>query len=84
MPHLDGKAEVDEWIKSDLPDLHKKTTYLMIGFYPNNMAFIPGLKPVEFVSTYKSHDVKVSKTLTFSHSPALESGFRCCPLRLPP
>lgn len=50
VPHLDYKAEVDEWIRSDLPDLHKKTTYLVLGFYPNNFASFPNLKPFELVS----------------------------------
>ena len=66
MPHFDGKAQADAWIRSDLPDLHKKTTYLMVGFYPNNIASIPGLKPVEFVSIfcYELHDVECTYTDT--------------------
>ena len=86
VPHFDGKAEADEWIKSDLPDLHKKTTYLMVGFYPNNIASIPGLKPVEFVSIsrFELDGVRSTQMLTFCHSLALESGFRCFPRLHPP
>jgi hypothetical protein len=48
--HLDYKAEVDEWVKTDLPDLAKKTTYLFFGYYPTNMAFFPTVKPFLGVS----------------------------------
>lgn len=49
-PHMDYKANVDARIKSELPDLAEKTTYLYFGFYPQNIAFIPLLKPMEHVS----------------------------------
>jgi hypothetical protein len=50
VPHLDYKAEVDKWIRSDLPELHAKTTYLVLGFYPNNFITFPNCKPFELVS----------------------------------
>ncbi|KAF1965844.1 NAD(P)-binding protein [Bimuria novae-zelandiae CBS 107.79] len=52
VPHFDYKAEVDDWIRSDLPELHKKTTYLVLGFYPSNLAFFPMLKPFEIPNSY--------------------------------
>lgn len=47
--HLDYKANVDERIKKELPELAKKTTYLFFGYYPSNMAFFPMTKPLEVV-----------------------------------
>lgn len=52
VPHLDYKADVDKWIRSDLPELHKKTTYLIMGFYPNNFANFPNLKPFELPGSW--------------------------------
>ncbi|KAJ4287573.1 hypothetical protein N0V90_012276 [Kalmusia sp. IMI 367209] len=52
VPHLDYKAEVDDWIRSDLPELNKKTTYLVLGFYPNNFANFPNLKPFELPGSW--------------------------------
>jgi NAD(P)-dependent dehydrogenase (short-subunit alcohol dehydrogenase family) len=46
--HMDSKARVDERIKSELPDLAAITTYLYVGYYPQNMAFYPSGKPVKF------------------------------------
>lgn len=50
VPHLDYKAEVDEVIWNDMPELAKKTTFLFFGFYASNMAFFPFVKPIEWVS----------------------------------
>jgi hypothetical protein len=49
-PHMDYKANVDARIKAELPELASKTTYLYFGYYPQNMAFFPLLKPFEYVS----------------------------------
>ena len=49
-PHMDYKANVDARIKSELPNLAAITTYLYFGYYPQNMAFFPLIKPVEYVS----------------------------------
>ncbi|KAI1868555.1 uncharacterized protein JN550_006471 [Neoarthrinium moseri] len=51
-PHMDYKANVDDRIKSELPELAKKTTYLMFGYYPQNLAFFPLLKPIAYESGY--------------------------------
>ena len=50
VPHTDYKAEVDEKIREQYPNLAKKTTYLFVGYYPQNMAFFPFLRPMEWVS----------------------------------
>lgn len=49
-PHMDYKANVDRRIKAELPELAAKTTYLYFGYYPQNLAFFPLLKPVLYVS----------------------------------
>ncbi|KAJ5060782.1 hypothetical protein J3E72DRAFT_190104 [Bipolaris maydis] len=46
VPHFDYKARVDDYIKETLPELAAKTTFLMFGFYPSNLAFFSMLKPV--------------------------------------
>jgi hypothetical protein len=50
VPHTDYKAKVDQYIKSELPELAHKTTFLWHGFYASNIAFLPPLKPSYFVS----------------------------------
>ncbi|KAH9220803.1 hypothetical protein DL95DRAFT_478045 [Leptodontidium sp. 2 PMI_412] len=47
VPHLDYKAEVDDYIRQSLPDLAKKTTFIWLGWYPTNLAFFPMLKALE-------------------------------------
>ncbi|KAI4600091.1 hypothetical protein KJ359_001193 [Pestalotiopsis sp. 9143b] len=47
VPHMDYKANVDVRIKADMPQLAAKTTYLLFGYYPANMAFLPMMKPLE-------------------------------------
>ena len=37
IPYWDYKAKIDEYIKRDLPDLAKKTTFLWVGMYPSNL-----------------------------------------------
>lgn len=49
-PHMDYKANVDARIKAELPRLAAMTTYLYFGYYPQNMAFFPLIKPIEYVS----------------------------------
>ncbi|KAF7558098.1 hypothetical protein G7Z17_g22 [Cylindrodendrum hubeiense] len=48
-PHMDYKANVDARIKSELPELATKTTYLYFGYYPQNMMFFPFIKPIQYV-----------------------------------
>jgi hypothetical protein len=50
VPHLDYKAEVDIYIREKLPELAKKTTYIYLGWYPQNMAYFPMCKATELVS----------------------------------
>ncbi|KAK4102575.1 NAD(P)-binding protein [Parathielavia hyrcaniae] len=50
-PHMDYKANVDARIKAELPGLAAKTTYLYFGYYPQNMAFFPLIKPIEYPGT---------------------------------
>jgi len=38
IPHFDGKAQVDRYIKS-CPALLEKTTFLWVGFYASNLTF---------------------------------------------
>ncbi|KAF2229337.1 NAD(P)-binding protein [Viridothelium virens] len=47
VPHMDYKATVDDYIKKELPELAKKTTFLCIAFYGANLAGIPFMKPLE-------------------------------------
>jgi hypothetical protein len=49
-PHMDYKAKVDARIKVELPELAAITTYPYFGYYPQNMAFFPLCKPIEYVS----------------------------------
>jgi hypothetical protein len=49
-PHMDYKANVDARIKSELSALAAITTYLYFGYYPQNMAFFPLIKPIRYVS----------------------------------
>lgn len=58
---MDYKAKVDERIKSELPELAKKTTYLLFGYYPQNLLLFPMLKPFEYVSF--AGEVFASRTL---------------------
>ncbi|KAF5849418.1 hypothetical protein GGP41_006367 [Bipolaris sorokiniana] len=51
VPHMDYKANVDARIKSELPQLAAITTYLYFGYYPQNMAFFPICKPIEYPDT---------------------------------
>ena len=51
-PHMDYKANIDARIKSELPLLAAMTSYLYFGYYPQNMAFVPMCKPVEYVSDF--------------------------------
>ena len=51
VPHIDYKAEANEIIQRELPDLAKKTTFLIVGFYPSNLAFLPFIAPFEWVSS---------------------------------
>lgn len=49
VPHIDYKARSNGWIKENLKDLFSKTTFLMVGYYPVNIEYIPMLKPLPTV-----------------------------------
>lgn len=74
-PHMDYKANIDERIKKELPELAAKTTYLYMGYYPQNMAFFPTLKPFEVVSSTSPapQTAGVSLSNFTTHRPALAS-----------
>lgn len=44
---MDHKSRVDDRIRSELPDLASKTTFMWLGWYSANMAFMPPLRPFE-------------------------------------
>ena len=53
--HFDFKAQVDLKIKKEYPNLAAKTTFLYVGFYANNLANFPIIKPFTtpaFFGTY--------------------------------
>ncbi|KAF2471148.1 NAD(P)-binding protein [Lindgomyces ingoldianus] len=52
VPHLDYKANVDDRIKTELPELAMKTTFLFFGYYPSNIASFPLIKPFEYPGAY--------------------------------
>jgi len=39
VPHFEAKAQVDEYILSQLPELAKKTTFLWVAYYASNLKF---------------------------------------------
>ena len=49
VPECDYKARVEERIRSELPDLAIITSFLMMSYYPSNMAGFPLCKPFELV-----------------------------------
>lgn len=93
VPHMDFKANIDARIRSELPGLAAMTTYLYMGYYPQNMAFFPSLKPFEIVSIpgrgvndtasrYKLFLTYSSRSLapasTSRSSPAARTPSSCC------
>lgn len=62
VPHFDHKAKVDDHIRKNMPDLAAKTTFLMFGFYPSNLAFFPMLKPMPLVGQCPTLQIGYSTT----------------------
>ncbi len=52
VPHMDGKAQVDEYILECLPALAQKTTFYWGGFYAENVMY-PHLRPNLLASAEK-------------------------------
>ncbi|KAF2684447.1 NAD(P)-binding protein [Lentithecium fluviatile CBS 122367] len=50
-PHMDYKANFDARVQSELPNLAAVTSYLCYGYYPQNMAFFPLCKPIDYPGT---------------------------------
>lgn len=51
VPHFEGKARVDQYIKESLPDLFKKATFAIFGIFSDNLLAYPIFKPVWLVSS---------------------------------
>ena len=47
VPHMDHKSNVDDRIRTELPDLAAKTTFVWLGWYSANMVFFPAIRPFE-------------------------------------
>ena len=45
-----SKDQAADDIKTQLPDLAKKTTFLWVGFFTSNLWSYPMMKPIEIVS----------------------------------
>ncbi|KAH7033671.1 NMRAL1 protein [Microdochium trichocladiopsis] len=77
--HMDSKALVDEKIRKELPALAAKTTYMYMGYYPQNMFTYDCLKPTEFPpgsGTYvqivpSTADAEVLMAGDLTHNPGL-------------
>jgi NmrA-like family len=52
VPHMDGKAQVDEYILESLSDLAQKTTFYWGGFYAENVMY-PNFSPHLLANTAK-------------------------------
>lgn len=51
-PHWDAKAEGEEYVKRELPQLAAKTTYMWMGWYVDNFAKLPVSKPQPYLGKY--------------------------------
>lgn len=69
VPHFDYKAEVDEIIRTQMPSLAAKTTFLFFGYYGTNMAFFPFCKPMKVVSVV-FHHLPWPKTSLLTRNPS--------------
>ncbi|KAF2751405.1 NAD(P)-binding protein [Sporormia fimetaria CBS 119925] len=77
-PHMDYKANIDARIKSELPNLAAMTTYLYFGYYPQNMAYFPLIKPIlhpangQYIQTMPSKpDAKVLNSGDMTINPGI-------------
>ncbi|OJJ03428.1 hypothetical protein ASPVEDRAFT_84875 [Aspergillus versicolor CBS 583.65] len=51
-PHWDAKARGGEYVKRELPQLAAKTTYVWMGWYVDNLAGQPLMKPQPYLGKY--------------------------------
>ncbi|KAK4163804.1 hypothetical protein QBC43DRAFT_319199 [Cladorrhinum sp. PSN259] len=63
VPHFDGKAAVDEHIRSSMPELLAKTTFLFVGMYSSVFA-MPLFLPIFFKAANKYIHFGVSSPQT--------------------
>jgi hypothetical protein len=91
VPHFDGKARVDEFIKSD-KKLSAITTFLFCGFYPTNINF-PMMTPFYMVKDSPSAALPSNCELTLMldrnllnamsrHSPLIRTRYPYTPLEM--
>lgn len=52
VPHFEGKAAVDVYIKEHLPDLLAKTTFTIFTIFAANMHLYPIFRPIYLVSDF--------------------------------
>lgn len=50
MPHFQGKANVDVFIKENLPKLYEKTTFVMFTIFAANLTLYEIFRPIYLVS----------------------------------
>lgn len=55
VPHMDGKDQAADIIKTKMPSIAQKTTFMWIGFFSSNFHSIPMMKPLEIPGTQGSH-----------------------------
>ncbi|KAJ0115122.1 uncharacterized protein J7T55_001531 [Diaporthe amygdali] len=53
VPHFEGKARVDEYIRKSLPSLSEKATFCIFGIFADNLLMYPIFKPVWLESAGK-------------------------------
>lgn len=51
-PILQSKNKASDWVKAELPELAKKTTFLWLGIFPSNFWTYPMTKPAMLVSCH--------------------------------
>ncbi|KAE8419982.1 hypothetical protein BDV36DRAFT_121625 [Aspergillus pseudocaelatus] len=51
-PHWDAKARGADYVKTSLPQLSAKTTFVWTGFYLDNFANLPSMQPQPFLGNY--------------------------------
>jgi hypothetical protein len=55
VPHFQGKANVDLFIKEHLPELYEKTTFVMFTIFAANLSLYEIFRPMYLVSQYSRY-----------------------------